>query len=249
MAGFVHPLGPARKFLFAGADPDDSSLLAPAERKIPDDFLGTLGEAGAESIEKGCQHLGSRNGPAGGLPERDSRGPEFAGEVGGLLGQIQAKAKDGQGQVAGSGDGFHEKTRELPIFHEEIVGPLQKGLEPGQATDGVSRRQRPDYRKKRKQGCGWFQQDGAPEAEGVIGGPWMPLPAPTGGLDFGGPDRGDIPGFAREILGGAGRSQNMDFATKRMIRRQKGIDERRSERVGFFRPGRVGFRGRNCRKS
>ena len=162
MTQFVHLLRLARKFLPAGANPDGSSLLAPVEGKVPDDLAGGLGEAGAESIEKGRQHLGSRNGPAGGLAQRDSRGPEFAGEVGGLLGQIQAEAKDGQGQMAGSGDGFHEKTRELPIFYKEIVGPLQKGLEPGQATDGVSCRQRPDNRKKRKQGCGWFQQDGTP---------------------------------------------------------------------------------------
>ena len=229
---FIHPIGPARKLLFAGSNPNGSSLLAPVEGKIPDDFLGTLGEAGAESIEKGCQHLGPRNGSATGLAQRDCRGPEFAGKVGGLLGKIQAEAEDRQGQMAGSGDGLHEKTRKLPVFYEEIVGPLQKGLEPGQATDGVRRRQRSDYRKKRKQGCGWFQQDGAPEAEGVIGGPLMPLAAPTGGLDFGGPDRGDIPGFAREVLGGAGRSQNMNFATEEVVRRQEGIDERRSKRVG-----------------
>ena len=249
MTRFIHPIGPARKLLFAGSNPNGSSLLAPVEGKIPDDFLGTLGEAGAESIEKGCQHLGPRNGSATGLAQGDRRGPEFAGKVGGLLGKIQAEAEDRQGQMAGSGDGLHEKTRKLPVFYEEIVGPLQKGLEPGQATDGVRRRQRSDYRKKRKQGCGWFQQDGAPEAEGVIRGPLMPLASPAGGLDFGGPDRGDFLRFAGKILGGASGRQNMGPTSETMIRWQKGIDERRRKRVGWHRPSGVGFRGRNCRKS
>ena len=249
MSGLVHLLGPAGKLLFAGANPDGSPLLAPMKRKIPDDFAGALGEAVAESVEKGCQHLGPRNRPSGRLAQGDSRGPKFAGEVGGLLGKIQAEPEDGQGQMARAGDSFHEETSELPIFDQEIIGPFQKGLESGQATHGVSRREGAGQGKEREQGCGRFQQDGAPEAKGVIGCPPVPLPAPPGGLNFRGPDGRNFAGFAGEVLGGTGRRQDMDPATERVIRRQERIDERRGKRVGFYRPRGAGFRGRNCRKS
>ena len=249
MSGIVHPLGNALKTALPGADAQNPALLAPAGAKILNHFSWWLEEAVGQSVEKGRQHLGPRNRPAGRLAQGDSRGPKFAGEVGGLLGKIQAEPEDGQGQMARAGDSFHEETSELPIFDQEIIGPFQKGLESGQATHGVSRREGAGQGKEREQGCGRFQQDGAPEAKGVIGCPPVPLPAPPGGLNFRGPDGRNFAGFAGEVLGGTGRRQDMDPATERVIRRQERIDERRGKRVGFYRPRGAGFRGRNCRKS
>ena len=38
-----------------------------------------------------------------------------------------------------AGDGFDQNAGELAIFEEEVVRPLQGGLELGQGADGIGR--------------------------------------------------------------------------------------------------------------
>ena len=53
--------------------------------------------------------------------------------------EIQAEAEQGEGWLVRAGDGFHQNAAELAIFEEEVVRPLQGGLELGQGADGIGR--------------------------------------------------------------------------------------------------------------
>jgi len=77
----------------------------------------------------------------------------------------------------------------------------------------------------------------------------MALASPAGGLNFRSPDGRDLVRFAGEILGRAGLRDDMDLAAEGVGGRKQGIDEGGFERIGESDPGRLGFRGRNCRKS
>ena len=95
MAGVVDAIGHALVAFAGGSDPEGAPLLAPTRAEILDDLGRGVEQAAGEGIQKSSQHLGPRNDPAGGEPKGGGEGFEFAGKIGGLLGEIQAETEDG----------------------------------------------------------------------------------------------------------------------------------------------------------
>jgi len=249
MAGVVDLVGHALEPLPGGVDMQRTARLAPSGAEVLHDFVRGLGQTTGEGVQKSGEHLGSGDASARREAEGGGERLELAGKIGGLLGKIQAEAEDGQGEAAGPGNGFDQEAGQLPVFVEEVVRPFEGGFQIREGAHRVRGRERARERKKRELVCGRLQQDGAPKSQRAIGNPAVALAAAAGGLDFRGPDRGDLPGFSGQILGGAGFRDPMDAAAERVVGRKKGVDEGRIERVGKGRPGRLGLRGRNCRKS
>jgi len=180
---------------------------------------------------------------AGGLPKGDGGVLQGGREIGGLLMEIEAEAEQGKGRLVGAGDGFDQNAGELAIFEEEIVRPLQGGLELGQGADGIGRGKRAKERKEGKLGGREFQKEGYPKAEGCVGYPRFTGAAVAGRLNFCGEDcGGSWEGGAEMILGGENGREDRDAGTKGRCRGKKEVDLRGLEGIG-------GFRGRNCRRS
>ena len=157
--------------------------------------------------------------------------------------EIEAEAEQGKGRLVGAGDGFDQNAGELAIFEEEIVRPLQGGLELGQGADGIGRGKRAKERKEGKLGGREFQKEGYPKAEGCVGYPRFTGAAVAGRLNFSGEDcGGSWEGGAEMILGGGERGEDGDSVTEGGGGREKEVDVCGLEGIG-------GFRGRNCRRS
>ena len=164
-------------------------------------------------------------------------------KVGGLVVKIQAEAEQGKGRLVGARDGFDQNAGELAIFEEEIVRPLQGGLELGQGADGIGRGEGGEKRKEGKLGGREVQKEGYPKAEGGVGVPRVARAAATGRLDFSGENRGwGRKRGAEVILGGGNGGKDRDAGTKGRCRGKKEVDLGGLEGIG-------GFRGRNCRRS
>ena len=180
---------------------------------------------------------------AGGLEKGDGGVLQGGREIGGLLMEIEAEAEQGKGRLVGAGDGFDQNAGELAIFEEEIVGPLEVGLELGQGANGIGRGEGGEKRKEGKLGGREFQKEGYPKAEGGVGVPRVARAAAAGGLNF----CGENGGWGRKrgaevILGGGNGRKDRDAGTKGRCRGKKEVDLGGLEGIG-------GFRGRNCRRS
>ena len=157
--------------------------------------------------------------------------------------EIEAEAKQGEGRLVGARDGFDQNAGELAIFEEEIVRPLEVGLELGQGADGIGRGKRAKERKEGKLGGREFQKEGYPKAEGGVGVPRVARATAAGRLDFSGENRGwGRKRGAEVILGGGNGRKDRDAGTKGRCRGKKEVDVCGLEGIG-------GFRGRNCRRS
>jgi len=157
--------------------------------------------------------------------------------------EIEAEAEQGKGRLVGAGDGFDQNAGELAIFEEEIVRPLQGGLELGQGADGIGCGKRAEERKEGKLRRGNFEKEGYPKAEGCVGYPRFTGAAVAGRLNFCGENRGwGRKRGAEVILGGGNGRKDRDAGTKGRCRGKKEVDLGGLEGIG-------GFRGRNCRRS
>ena len=157
--------------------------------------------------------------------------------------EIEAEAEQGKGRLVGARDGFDQNAGELAIFEEEIVRPLEGGLELGQGANGIGRGEGGEKRQKGKLRRGNFEEEGDPEAEGGMGVPRVARAAATGRLDFSGENRGwGRKRGAEVILGGGNGGKDRDAGTKGRCRGKKEVDVCGLEGIG-------GFRGRNCRRS
>lgn len=249
MAGVIDLLRHPGEFLPARTQLKGPTLLSPCDPEVLYGLGRGLGQPAGQAVEKSSQHLGARDDPPGGLAKGYGDLFQFAGKVGGLLGEIQAKTKNGEGQASGAGDGLDQQSGQFLIFPKKIVGPLENSFEIGQGPDRVRSREGSENGQQGKVVGIRFQEDGAPKAEGTIRNPDVSLATTAGGLDFGRPDGGDLLGFPRQILGGAGLREDMNPTPKEVVGRKQGIDEGGFEGVGDRDPRSFGLRGRNCRKS
>jgi hypothetical protein len=71
------------------------------------------------------------------LQEGDGRIFEFRWKVGCLLVKVKADSEKGERGLIHPRNRFNKNAGELAIFEEEIVGPLQRGLELSQGADCV----------------------------------------------------------------------------------------------------------------
>jgi len=214
MAGVIDLLRHPGEFLPARPQVKGPALLSPSGPEVLHDLGRGLSQPAGQAVEISSQHLGSGDDPPGGLAEGDGDLFQFAGKIGRLLSEVQAEAKYGERQPTGAGDGFDQQAGQLLVFPMKVVGPLENGFEIGQGTDRVRSGKGSENGQQGKVVGIRFQKDGAPKAEGKIRNPDVSLAATAGGLDFGGPDRGDLPGFPGQILGGAGLREDMDPTPK-----------------------------------
>ena len=169
---------------------------------------------------------------------------EFRREVPGLLVEIEAEAKEGEGRKVFAGDGFDQEAGELAVLEKEIIRPFEGGGNTGDGMDGIGHGEGTEERKNGNAVGGDFKEKGDPEAKGLFGDPSFPLAAVAGGLDFGGEDGGGRRELSPEkvLSGGAGRKKG-DAAVEGGGNGEADLGD--LERIG--RDG--GFRGRNCRRS
>ena len=146
----------------------------------------------------------------------------------------------------GARDGFDQNAGELAIFEEEIVGPLEVGLELGQGANGIGRGEGGEKRKKRKLRRGNFEEKGDPEAEGVFRQPRFSGASVAFGLDLGSQDcRCGWKLGAEDLLRRGAGFEDRRAAVEGGVGREKEVDVSGLERIGEG----GGFRGRNCRRS
>jgi hypothetical protein len=169
---------------------------------------------------------------------------EFRREVPGLLVEIEAEAKDGEGREVFAGDGFDEQAGEFTVLEKEIIRPFEGGGNTGEGMDGIGHGEGTEERKDGKAVGGDFEEKGYPEAEGFFGDPNFPLAAVAGGLDFGGEDGGGRRELSPEKVLGRGAERKKSDATVEGGGNGE-VDVGDLEWIG--RGG--GFRGRNCRRS
>jgi hypothetical protein len=169
---------------------------------------------------------------------------EFRREVPGLLVEIEAEAKEGEGGKVFAGDGFDEQAGEFTVLEKEIIRPFEGGGNTGEGMDGIGHGEGTEERKDGKAVGGDFEEKGYPEAEGFFGDPNFPLATVAGGLDFGGEDGGGRRELSPEkvLSGSAGKKKG--YAAVEGGGSGE-VDMGDLERIG--RGG--GFRGRNCRRS
>jgi hypothetical protein len=128
---------------------------------------------------------------------------EFRREVPGLLMEIQAEAKEGEGGEVFAGYGFDEQAGELAVLEEEIIRPFKGGKNTGEGMDSIGHGEGAEERKDGEAVGGHFEEKGNPEAEGFFGDPSFALATVAGSLDFGGKDGGGRRELsAKKILGG-----------------------------------------------
>jgi len=169
---------------------------------------------------------------------------EFRREVPGLLMEIQAKAKEGEGGEVFAGNGFHQQAGELAVLEKEIIRPFEGGGNTREGMDSIGHGERTEEREDGKAVGGHFEDKGNPETEGFFGDPGFALAAVAGGLDFGGEDGGGRRELsAEEVLGGSTGSKKGDAAEEGGGNGE--VDVGDLERIG--KGG--GVRGRNCRRS
>ena len=136
---------------------------------------------------------------------------EFRREVPGLLVEIEAEAKDGEGREVFAGDGFDEQAGEFTVLEKEIIRPFEGGGKTREGVDSIGHGKGTEEGKGGKAVGGDFEEKGYPEAEGFFGDPSFALAAVAGGLDFGGEDGGGRRELSAEkVLGGSTGRQDSD---------------------------------------
>ena len=141
---------------------------------------------------------------------------------------------------------FNKNAGELAIFKEEIVGPLQRGLELGQGADRIGGGEGGEERKKRKLRRGDFQKSGDPKPKWVFRQPRFTGSSVAFGLDLGSQDcRCGWKLGAEDLLRGGAAFEDRCALAERGVGREKEVDVSGLERIGEG----GGFRGRNCRRS
>jgi len=140
---------------------------------------------------------------------------EFRREVPGLLMEIQAEAKEGEGGEVFAGDGFDEQAGELAVLEEEIIRPFEGGENTGEGMDSIGYGEGAEEREDGEVVGGHFEENGNPEAEGFFGDPSFALATVAGSLDFGGKDGGGRRELSAEkILGGGTGRKKGDTAVE-----------------------------------
>jgi len=169
---------------------------------------------------------------------------EFGRKIPGLLMEIQAKAKEGEGGEVFAGDSFDKQAGELAVLEKEIIRPFEEGGNTREGVDSIGHGEGTEERKDGKAVGGYFKEKGDPEAKGFLGDPSFALATVAGGLDFGGEDGGGGRELSAEkVLSGSAGKKKGDAAVEGGGSGE--VDLGDLERIG--RSG--GFRGRNCRRS
>jgi hypothetical protein len=163
-----------------------------------------------------------------------------------LLLEIETESEKGERGLIHPRNRFNKNAGELAILEEEIVGPLQRGLELSQGADRVCGGEGGEERKKGKLQRGHFQKNGDPKSKWVFRQPRFSGSSVTTGLDLGSQDCrcGWKLGAENLLRRGAG-FKDRRAAMEGGFRRKKEVDVSGLEGIGEG----SGFRGRNCRRS
>ena len=163
-----------------------------------------------------------------------------------MLLEIETESEKGERGLIHPRNRFNKNAGELAILEEEIVGPLQRGLELSQGADRVCGGEGGEERKKGKLQRGHFQKNGDPKSKWVFRQPRFSGSSVTTGLDLGSQDCrcGWKLGAENLLRRGAG-FKDRRAAMEGGFRRKKEVDVSGLEGIGEG----SGFRGRNCRRS
>jgi len=160
--------------------------------------------------------------------------------------KVKAESEKGERGLIHTRNRFNKDAGELAIFEEEIVGPLQRGLELSQGAHCVCGGEGCEERKKGELGRGDFQKNGDPKSKWVFRQPRFSGASVAFGLDLGSQDCrcGWKLGAENFLRRGAG-FEDRRALVEGGVGREKEVDPSGLERIGEG----GGFRGRNCRRS
>ena len=171
---------------------------------------------------------------------------EFRWEVGCLLVKIEAESEKGERGLIHPRNCFNKNAGELAIFEEEIVGPLQRGLELSEGAHRICRSEGGEKRKEGELRRGDFQKNGDPKSKWVFRQPRFSGASVAFGLDLGSQDcRCGWKLSAENLLRRGAGFEDRRATVERGVGREEEVDVSGLEGIGEGR----GFRGRNCRRS
>ena len=160
--------------------------------------------------------------------------------------KVKAESEKGERGLICPRNCFNKNAGEFAIFEEEIVGPLQRGLELSQGAHRVCGGEGGEERKKGELRRGDFQKNRDPKPKRVFRQPRFSGSSVAFGLDLGSQDCrcGWKLGAENLLRRGAG-FEDRRATVERGVGREKEVDVSGLEGIGEG----GGFRGRNCRRS